>query len=124
MYFVCNIKWGVYHIFNQGDIMAEMNAIDMKRLWILVHEGRSVQEIMQELHIKDMAMVNNALQKLIEEKNLTGTGGLVGEPALSARYTVDGIRISPAMLSGKGFKPGDQFQLKVEGDSIILEKRK
>jgi hypothetical protein len=113
MYFVCNIKWGVYHIFNQGDIMAEMNAIDMKRLWI-----------MQELHIKDMAMVNNALQKLIEEKNLTGTGGLVGEPALSARYTVDGIRISPAMLSGKGFKPGDQFQLKVEGDSIILEKRK
>ncbi len=104
--------------------MADMTAVDMQRLWDLVHEGKSVQEIMQELQIEDIGVVNSALQKLIEEKNLTSPGAVIGEPAIDVRYNDDGISISPAMLAGKGFRPGDRFRLRMEKNRIILDKKK
>jgi len=102
--------------------MADKAGIDRKRLWELVLDGRNVQEITDELHIDDIVDLNAALQELMEEKNLTGTGGLMGKPTINTRYTEDGIRISPAMLAGKGFKPGDLFRLRVEKNRIILDK--
>jgi len=78
---------------------------------------------MRELDLKDIAAVSNTLEELMQEKGLnTGGTGLAGDASINARYNEDGIRISPAMLSGKGFKPGDQFRFRIEGNSIILEK--
>jgi len=79
---------------------------------------------MRELDLKDIAAVSNTLEELMQEKGLnTGGTGLAGDASINARYNEDGIRISPAMLSGKGFKPGDQFRFRIEGNSIILEKK-
>jgi len=104
--------------------MADLTAVNMQRLWELVNEGKGVQEIMQELNIKDIALVNSALQELIEVKNLTSPGAIIDDPTMNPRYTKDGIRITPAMLAGKGFKPGDRFRLRVEKYRIILDKEK
>ena len=103
--------------------MAKLAANEMKRLWELTQEGKSPQEIMRELNLADIAMVNNALEELIHEKGLnTGGTGIIGDASLNARYTEEGIRIAPGMLSGKGFMPGDNFRFSVEGNRIILEK--
>ena len=104
--------------------MAERTSIDMKRLWEMTQEGKTVQEIMREMDLRDIDAVNNALDELMQEKGLTsGAKGLVGEASIHPRYTDEGIRISPAMLSGNEFKPGDQFRLKVEKNRIVLEKK-
>lgn len=103
--------------------MARETAIDMKRLWELTHEGKSVQEIMQELNLSDIDAVNNALEQLMQDKGILENGGRVtGETSIKTSYMHDGIRLTPAMLTGKGFKPGDRFSLKVENNRIILEK--
>lgn len=103
--------------------MARETAIDMKRLWELTHQGKSAQEIMQELNLSDINVVNNALEQLMHEKGIiAGEKGLPGEPSITPKYMQDGIRLTPAMLSGKGFKPGDLFNLKVEKNRIILER--
>ena len=105
--------------------MAKTTAVDMKRLWELVHEGKSIKEIMQEMNIKDIDAVNNALEEVMQEKGmLKGDSGLVGRASIHPRYTNEGIRISPDMLEGNEFMPGDQFRLTVEKNRIILEKKK
>jgi hypothetical protein len=103
--------------------MADNTRIDMKRLWEMAQSGKSAQEIMKELDITDMDDLKRALDGLMQEKGETvAVAGLTGEPGLRSTYTADGIRIPPAMLEGTGFKSGDMFDVKVEGNAITLKK--
>lgn len=103
--------------------MVENTQIDMKRLWELAKAGKSADEIMNELNSRDMAALKQALQRLMQEKGETvAVAGLAGDPGLRARYTDRGIRIDPEMLEGAVFRPGDAFDVKVEGDRITLVK--
>lgn len=103
--------------------MAEKTQIDMKRLWELANAGKSVDEIMDVLDIRDMGAVKQALQALMREKGETvAVPGLIGKPGLRARYTENGIRIDPQMLEGAAFRPGDAFDLQVSGGRITLTK--
>jgi hypothetical protein len=88
--------------------MEHQIAINMKRLWELAHEGKSAQEIMQELDISDMATLKNALQGLMQEKGKTiNVPGLIGQAAIDPRYNEKGDRIPPAMLEEEDITPGD-----------------
>jgi hypothetical protein len=103
--------------------MARENAIDLQRLWELTHEGKSAQEIMQELDLHDINAVNSALEEMMHAKGLMQrVTSPSGETPAMPRYMHDGIRLTPAMLSDKGFKPGDRFRLTVEKNRIILDK--
>lgn len=104
--------------------MAPKNPIDMKRLWELTHEGKSAREIMQELGLSDIDAVNSALEEMMHAKGLmqNSSSGSTGETAVMPRFMADGIRLTPAMLSGTGFKPGDRFRLTVEKNRIILDR--
>ena len=105
--------------------MAQTGQIDVKRLWEMVKKGMSANEIMKHLGISDKGKVKNALQEVMREKGeMFYVEGLIEDAALHANYTKDGIRISPEMLQESAFRPGDWFDLKVEGDKITLQKAK
>lgn len=104
--------------------MAEHSQVDRKRLWEMAQKGHSAEELKQEFDIRNMAGLQQILQELMRE---TGEAvvvpGLVGRAAVKAQYTDAGIRISPQMLRNTGFKPGDEFSLKVTDTGLVLEKR-
>ena len=103
--------------------MVQNTQIDMKKLWELAKSGTPADEIMNELNIRDMGALKQAMQSLMQEKGETvAVAGLVGDPGLRARYTDKGIRIDPEMLEESVLRPGDAFDVKVEGDKITLVK--
>lgn len=70
-------------------------------------------------------MAPEALTQLIREKGEEiQIPGLSGSFSINPRYSDEGIRISPEMLEGTGFKTGDQFRPVVSEDQIVLEKAK
>jgi hypothetical protein len=105
--------------------MAERTDIDIKRLWESAQQGLSAQELMEKMNIKDMATLKQALGEAMREKGESvAVPGLIDDAALRMTYSQEGIRIPPAMLEGTGFKEGDIFNIKVEGDRITLQKTK
>jgi len=103
--------------------MTDGRQIEMKRLRDMAKSGKSAQEMMAALNIADMAALKQALEAAMRrEGERVVVPGLTGEPALDARYTDEGIRISPQMLEGTAFRRGDAFKLKVEGDRIVMQK--
>lgn len=103
--------------------MAELGNVEMERLWELAHQGRTAEELMQEMDLKDRASLKNALEELMRQKGETDVlRGLVGRPSVNPKFTKDGIRIPPALLEGTGFREGDEFHLRIEGDRITLNK--
>jgi hypothetical protein len=105
------------------DPMTEPKQIDLKRLWELAKAGKSAREIMADLDIRDMAALKQALQEVMRERGETvAVPGLIGDAGLRARYTDRGIRIEPEMLEGSAFRSGDEFDLQVEDDRIVLKK--
>lgn len=106
-------------------MVEDKKRIDAKRLWEMARAGRSADEIMNALDVSDMGALKQALQDLMREKGETvAVPGLVGEPALRARYTDRGIRIDSEMLKGTSFRPGDAFDVRVSGDNITLVRKK
>lgn len=94
----------------------------MKRLRALVKEGKSEDELMAELDLKERAPLQEALMEIERQKGenvrLKGT---VGKPSLNARYSGGGIRIDPSMLQGSRFVEGDEFEISVSDDGISLK---
>lgn len=75
--------------------------VDLNRLWELARQGKSADEIRQELDITDMAWLKRALQGLMQEKGETvNVPGLIGEGSMEGRYTKTGSRLPQDM-------PGD-----------------
>lgn len=104
--------------------MAELSQVDRKRLWEIAQKGHSAKKIRQEFDIRNMTGLQQILQEVMRE---TGESvvvpGLVGRVSVKAQYTDAGILISPQMLRDTGFKPGDEFNLKVTDSGLALEKR-
>lgn len=97
---------------------------NMEQLYRLAKSGKSAEEIMNELDITDRADLKNAVINLMHEKGEDlQIPGLQDQASINPRYTEEGIRINPEMLSGCEFKSGDEFELKVEGDKITLHRR-
>ena len=112
----------------QRDISDEWVAKDkiqtnLKRIWTMAKEGKSVEQIRKDLDLKDAGLLKNALIELMAEKgeNLSIDG--LDRASIHPTYEASGIRIDPAMLEGSGFKPGDRFEVKVTEDGITLKKR-
>ncbi len=111
------------HVETDERVEKDKIQANMKRIWELAREGKSVQEIRNVLDLKDEKMVKNALVQLMAEKgeNLTIDG--LDRASINPTYTGGGIRIDPAMLEGTGFREGDEFDVTVTDDGITLKKR-
>ena len=104
--------------------MAQLTEIEKKRLWELAQHGKSAEQMMKTLDIQRMGDLKQALEELFREKGKTVfVPGLVGRASLRTQYTDQGIRIDPSMLEGSAFRTGDEFDLKVEGNRITLDKK-
>lgn len=104
--------------------MAQLTEIEKKRLWELTQQGKSAEEMMKTLDIQSMGDLKQALEELFREKGETVVvPGLVGHASLRTKYTDQGIRIDPGMLEGSTFRSGDEFDLKIEGNRITLDKK-
>jgi len=104
--------------------MVQLTEIEKKRLWELTQQGKSAEEMMKTLDIQSMGDLKQALEELFQEKGETVVvPGLVGHASLQTKYTDQGIRIDPGMLEGSTFRFGDEFDLKIEGNRITLDKK-
>lgn len=103
--------------------MTRIDPIEMERLWKMAKAGLSADEIMEALDIREMGTLKQALAKAMRQKGETvEVPGLVEVIRFKPRYTEGGIRIEPSMLEGSEFRSGDLFDLRVEGDRIVLQK--
>jgi hypothetical protein len=96
-----------------------------EKLRELIEQGKTAKEIMKELSISRWSLKEHLLMLQHEDKRYYEIPGL-HEPGRDPHpsYTREGIIFSPKMLDKTGFKPGDEFEMIVEEDRIILRKIK
>jgi hypothetical protein len=96
---------------------------NLNQIRTMAKDGKSVEEISKTLDLKDVGLLKNALIQLMAEEgeklNIVG----LDRASIRPTYTAGGIRIDPAMLEDTGFRPGDEFEVKVTEDGITLKKR-
>lgn len=98
---------------------------DAGKLWDRIKQGKSAKEIMQELGISRWTLI----EQVLILQNRTGkyyeVPGLFEDESERRRkvhYQREGIIFSAKMLEKTGFKAGDEFEMIVEKDRIILQK--
>ncbi|MFP4347658.1 MAG: hypothetical protein ACOC3W_11970 [Thermodesulfobacteriota bacterium] len=97
--------------------------INAKRLWELAKEGKSAQELMDELDLRDHGALKTALQTLMAEKGETLMIDGLDRPSVSGKHTDRGNRIDPQMLEGTHFEKGDIFDVQLTGDKLTLTRK-
>ncbi len=100
---------------------------DAAKLWDRIKQGKSAKEIMQELDIsrwtlkEHLLILQNKTKQYYEIPGLFEDGG--GErKGKEVHYQREGIIFSAKMLEKTGFQAGDEFEMIVEKDRIILKK--
>ncbi|MFO7963003.1 MAG: hypothetical protein R6U50_03695 [Desulfobacterales bacterium] len=89
--------------------------VDLKRLWELAKEGKSAQEMMKTLNLRDMESLKRSLDKLFREKGETvHVPGLIGRASVEGKHTRSGARIDPQMMGKPDLGPEDQPDRKEE----------
>lgn len=100
---------------------------DAAKLWDRIKQGKSAKEIMKELDIsrwtlkEHLLMLQNKTKQYYEIPGLFEDAG--GERKdKTVHYQREGIIFSAKMLEKTGFQAGDEFEMIVEKDRIILKK--
>lgn len=97
-------------------------SIDKKKLYSLIKQRKSAQEIMKELKIGVKQSLKSALFDLSVEKN-----EILSVPGMKARTTGNrkinkvGLQIPLSQLEGN-FAIGDEFEMSIEKGCIVLKK--
>lgn len=98
---------------------------DAGKLWDRIKQGKSAKEIMNELGIsrwtlkEQLLILQNRTGKYYEIPGLFEDEG--GERK-KGHYQREGVIFSAKMLEKTGFQAGDEFEMIVETDRIILKK--
>ncbi len=89
----------------------------------LIQEGKTAEEIMKELSISSWSLREHLLLLQREDNQFYEIKGLHSDDWYTQPHQIqEGIVFSPNMLERTGFKPGDEFEMIVEKDRIILKK--
>jgi len=103
---------------------AKRASINKKKLYRLVKEGKSAQEIMKALRINLKQSLKSSLHDLMVEKNeLLKVPGMRTRTIGNRKITKMGINIPLAQLKSF-FEIGDEFVMNIEKDKITLTKVK
>jgi len=98
--------------------------IDKNKLYNLVKEGKSAPEIMKALKINLKQSLKSALFDLSVEKNeLLKVLGMETRTVGNRKITKTGISVPLAQLKDN-FEIGDEFEMDVGKDKIVLAKVK
>ena len=97
--------------------------IDKAKLYSLIKQGKSAQEIMKALGIKQRSQLKSAIFDLIVEK-----GEVLIVPGMSGRATGRsrkvnkmGIQIPASLLKGY-YEVGAELEIEISKDKIVLKK--
>lgn len=102
--------------------MPRGKGIDKAKLYKLVKAGKSAQAIMKELGTKNKLTLKSALADIMMEKGeVLQLTGMSARATGNRKLTKMGIIIPKAQLEPQ-FKPGDQFEMSIDGDTITLKK--
>jgi hypothetical protein len=94
-----------------------------EKLRKLIQEGKTAKEIMKELSISSWSLKEHLLLLQRQDKQFYDVQGLKSvDWQQQPHHIQEGIIFSPRMLEKTGFKPGDEFEMIVEQDRIILKK--
>ena len=89
----------------------------------LIQEGKTASEIMKELSISSWSLREHLLLLQKEDNTFYDIKGLHSDDWHKQPYQIqEGIIFSPKFLEKTGFKPGDEFEMIVEKDRVILKK--
>jgi hypothetical protein len=89
----------------------------------LIQEGKTADEIMKEMSISSWSLREHLLLLQREDNRFYDIKGLHSDDWHQQPHQIqEGIVFSPGMLEKTGFKPGDEFEMIVEKDRIILKK--
>ena len=98
--------------------------IDKNKLHKLVKEGKSAPEIMKALKINLKQSLKSALFDLSVEKNeVLKVSGMKTRTVGNRKITKTGINVPLAQLKDH-FKIGDEFEMEISKDKIVLAKVK
>ena len=101
---------------------AKRAIINKNKLYELVKEGKSAQQIMDELNIKLKQALKSALFDLSVEKNeVLVIPGMTGRAAGNRKINKIGLQIPASQLKGY-FEVGTEFEISIEKDKIVLKK--
>ena len=89
----------------------------------LIKQGYTAPEIMKKLKISKWSFREQLLMLQKQDKTYYDVKGLFEDPGRSPTvFRHEGVVFSQKMLEKTDFKPGDQFEMIVEKDRIILQK--
>lgn len=89
----------------------------------LIKQGYTASEIMKKLKISKWSFKEQLLMLQKQDKKYYDVKGLFDDTGHSSTaFRHEGVVFSRKMLENTDFKPGDQFEMIVEKDRIILQK--
>ena len=89
----------------------------------LIKQGYTAPEIMKKLKISKWSFKEHLLMLQRQDKTFYDVKGLFEDSGKSSTvFRQEGVVFSQKMLEKTDFKPGDQFEMIVEKDRIILQK--
>ncbi|HMB30297.1 MAG TPA: AbrB/MazE/SpoVT family DNA-binding domain-containing protein [Desulfohalobiaceae bacterium] len=98
---------------------------DPARLRKLINQGKTASEIMRELKISKWSLKEHLLLLQRQDKQYYEIKELFDQDDRKKQapaFKQEGLVFSPKMLEKSGFAPGDEFEMIVEKDRIILHK--
>jgi hypothetical protein len=103
--------------------MARGKGIDKEKLYSLAKAGNDAQEIMKTLGISNKSSLKAALADVMMDKGeVLKIAGLTGRVAgKNRKMNKMGLQIPKSMIEHQ-FKPGDEFEIEVKADMIVLKK--
>jgi hypothetical protein len=96
---------------------------DPDKLRKMIEDGKSAKEIMEEFHISPYTLWEHLVMLQEIDKKVYYLEGLFDHGQKEKpKLEKEGIVFSKEMLEKTGFEPGDDFEMDVKEDRIILKK--
>ena len=98
---------------------------DAMKLRAMITEGKTAQQIIDAFGIKKNNLKTHLLKLMQMDEKFYKIEGME-ERAVSgaAKFSKNGLRLSPTLLANYGFSQGDEFKVScMEEGKIVLEKK-
>ncbi|WP_075355728.1 transcriptional regulator [Desulfovibrio sp. DV] len=105
--------------------MPPVSKFDAMKLRTMITEGKNAQQIISAFDIDKVTLKNHLLKLMqMDEKFYKIEGMDTRAVSGNAKFSKNGLRLSPTLMSNYGFTVGDEFKVScMEEGKIVLEKK-
>ena len=98
---------------------------DAMKLRTMITEGKTAQQILDAFGIDKVTLKNHLLKLMQMDEKFYKIGGMETRAVSgNAKFSKNGLRLSPSLLSNYGFTLGDEFKVSsLEEGKILLEQK-